>query len=131
MYFNNLVIERHGEWNWPGEGVLSEAEPPGYGRQISFPLDVDSELNDVRPSGSPPLQWYLQLALRWLPGDAGLRPVSHYNIMNPQLPVPWDQSTFEAYFFVPPYVPSVAFYSGHFPSGASWFTGASEQHGRV
>ena len=77
MYFNNLVIERHGEWNWQSGGVLSEAEAAGYGRQISFPLDLDSELNDVRPGGSAPLEWFLQFALRWRPGAAGLRPVRH------------------------------------------------------
>ena len=46
--------------------------------------------------------------------------MSHYNIMNPQLPVPWDQSTYEAYFFVRPFVEIVSFYSGHFPSKWSW-----------
>ena len=46
--------------------------------------------------------------------------MSHYNIMNPQLPLPWNKGTYEAYFFVRPFVRLISFYSGHFPSKSSW-----------
>ena len=100
----NLVIERHGEWNFAGAtpAVRAEAEPAGYGRLVSWPLDIDSEINDVRPAGSPPLTWWFELALRWVDGSVPLRPVSHANMMNIQMPVPLRQDTFEAYFFVKP-----------------------------
>ena len=64
-YLNNVVLERHGEWNHLGSTpVSSEAEREGYGRLISWPLDFDGELNDARPEGGL-LTWYLQITEGW------------------------------------------------------------------
>ena len=111
-YSNDLVLERHGEWNFIDDPVVSaEAEPRGYGRAVTFPLDIDGELNDVRPAGSAAMTWSFQVAVRWVSGSASLRPVSTINILNSRCPAPHLQGTYEAYFFVPPYVPTVSWMS--------------------
>jgi len=108
------IYERHGEWDYGAQGG-SEAEPEGYGRQINFPLNVDAELNDARSCDSPPLEWFIQFALRWVPGSKSLLPVSHLEMTNPRIPSQKHQLEDEAYFFVRPYEKIVSWYSGSFP----------------
>ena len=112
-YLNNVVLERHGEWNHLGSTpVRSEAEREGYGRLISSPLDFDGELNDARPRGSPPLTWYLQIAVRWQPATAPLVPISVYNLLAVGPVTNGAQATFERYFWVPTAGMWLGVYSG-------------------
>ena len=112
-YLNNVALERHGEWNHLGSTpVMSEAEPEGYGRLLSWPLDFDGELNDARPRGSPPLTWYLQIAVRWRPAAAPLVPVSVFNVLAIGPVTDGAQATFERYFWVPTAGMWLGVYSG-------------------
>ena len=113
-YYNNVVLERHGEWN---PSVTSELEPEGYGRRISFTLDFDTECNDVRPAGSDSLTWQLQYAFRWRPGTVALWPLSTNNYINFGLDVVamGSQKTYEGYFWVKPFRAWVSYYDSLFP----------------
>jgi len=112
-YLNNVALERHGEWSHLGSTpVMSEAEPEGYGRLLSWPLDFDGELNDARPRGSPPLIWYLQIAVRWRPAAAPLVPISVFNVLAIGPVTDGAQTTFERYFWVPTAGMWLGVYSG-------------------
>lgn len=44
--------------------------PVGYAKLVTGPLTINGELNDVRPAGSPDLEWYYQTAIRWIPKES-------------------------------------------------------------
>jgi hypothetical protein len=44
--------------------------PPGHAVFTKLPLLMNSDVNDVRAAGSPPLEWYMLAALRTLPAES-------------------------------------------------------------
>jgi len=114
-YKHLLMYERHGEWTHVPD-VGTEREPLGYGKKVHFPLALDAEVNDARPANSPPLRWYLQFAVRWVPGSVPLTPISFIELMNFREPSHIHQSEDEAYFFIKPYEEIVSWYSGKLPA---------------
>uniref|UniRef100_A0A7S2DNJ1 Uncharacterized protein n=1 Tax=Haptolina brevifila TaxID=156173 RepID=A0A7S2DNJ1_9EUKA len=76
---SNYVIEHHSESSYDDlDGTVhSEGDPEGYGRLIMRPFDVTLEFNDYRPPLSPPVSYYVQLAVMWWPQDADITPVSY------------------------------------------------------
>ena len=94
-YKQQLALERHGEWTRLGlgaiddkmaNGMATELEPAGYGRRISFEMDMDAELNDARVANSASIQWYIEFAIRWMPGNGPTKPVTLTNCINIQAP---------------------------------------------
>lgn len=50
-----------------GLDCLTESVPDGYGKLITQPLGLEGDINDVRAPNSTVLEWYYQLAARWVP----------------------------------------------------------------
>ena len=92
--------------------------PPGYGRLVRAPLDVDGEFNDVRARGSGELEWYIQFAVRWQPARLApsIRPVSYFAMDSAGPRVRDQQSTMEYYTWIKRDTQYVGWYSGRFTS---------------
>jgi hypothetical protein len=50
-----------------GLDCLTESLPDGYGKLITQPLGLEGDINDARAPNSTVLEWYYQLAARWVP----------------------------------------------------------------
>jgi hypothetical protein len=50
-----------------GMDCLTESLPDGYGKLITQPLGLEGDINDARAPNSTVLEWYYQLAARWVP----------------------------------------------------------------
>lgn len=46
---------------------FTESVPDGYGKLLTRPLGVEGDINDIRAPNSTVLEWYYQLAARWVP----------------------------------------------------------------
>lgn len=73
------MFEHHGDYQCTGvpDGpdsaasagldCLTESVPDGYGKLITHPLGLEGDINDARAPNSTVLEWYYQLAARWVP----------------------------------------------------------------
>ncbi|EGB03132.1 hypothetical protein AURANDRAFT_68273 [Aureococcus anophagefferens] len=63
------AMEWHGDYECRddegGVGCLFEDYPEGYARHLTEPIDLEGEINDVRPRGSAPMEWYLNVGVLW------------------------------------------------------------------
>lgn len=94
-YDPTRVFEHHGDYqdiatsSGGGLDILQELIPDGYGKLLDFPLGLEGDINDERASNSPPLEWYYELGVRWVPyreknGDVSqLRPINFHNFAGP------------------------------------------------
>ena len=78
-----------------------------YGRAISFPLVLDTEVNDARPANSSTLTWYMLFAVKWTSERLSAVSYVRFLVLNAYFREgkrvdAWaDQGIREAYFFVP------------------------------
>lgn len=84
-----LAIEQHGDYECsPEDGGIRcffEKSPPGYGKLVRSPFNLEGEMNDVRAPNSPPMTWYYRIMLRYRfysPGSS-LTPISQQFIIGP------------------------------------------------
>ena len=96
--------------------------PEGHGFRVDVPLDLDMEMNDARAAGAPPLEWWVELAVRWVPGSAPIIPLSSHGLLAAgscfcpiQINDCQRQSCMDGYVRIPPHVPMVTWYSVHMP----------------
>ena len=54
-----MLLEAHGDYQCTPEDDGIDCIMQGHGtpKRISEVLDIEGELNDVRPAGSPPMEW--------------------------------------------------------------------------
>ena len=83
-----ILIQSHGDSaclrDEGGGACLLQLLPKGYGYRINNGqkgLSADFEINDVRAKGSPPLPFYVELAVKWT--AKRLVPVTHMTLSNP------------------------------------------------
>jgi hypothetical protein len=78
-YVSNMVMEMHGDYVClPQDGGVDcyfEVPAKDNMQEIRQVLDVEGDLNDVRASGSPPMEWWYQVVVRWHPKAA--KPKAH------------------------------------------------------
>jgi hypothetical protein len=86
-------------------------------RRLVAPLDVEGELNDVRPAGSEPLEWYYQIAMRWRPVRPEEPVVSQLVILNPGQIIPPHQMTRAFTAPTPTHAQSVMLFSSPYTAG--------------
>lgn len=116
--------EQHGDaMRCDDDGTCyTERAPEGYGKVIDFELHVDLEINDVRDAGAPPLTWYMQLAVRWRPASAPLRPCSMLTLGAGRglgfVPLR-KQAQMEQYTYLPQDGAYVLWHEEPFPKGAT------------
>lgn len=88
-------------------------------RRVHRKLDIEGDLNDVRPAGSPPLRWYIEIGAHWKPIAPSKEPVSQMTIMAPmQLDFHVDQLSRFGVFRTPTAYESFIWYRG-----AMWTSG--------
>ncbi|KAH8047909.1 hypothetical protein JL721_12069 [Aureococcus anophagefferens] len=82
-------------------------------RRISEPLDIEGDLNDVRPPNSEEIEWYYQVAMHWTPLDRTVDATSMVTIMAPGESIPSDQLSRVGTFPTPTDRPTFIWYTGH------------------
>lgn len=65
------AMETHGDYlctdHDGGMGCRLESSPKGYAKLVRMPFGLEGEINDVRETGSPALEWYFEIGVRWIP----------------------------------------------------------------
>jgi hypothetical protein len=86
-YNSSLFFEQHGDYQCKDEdgGLDCLLGGDHNHRRISQALDIEGEVNDVRPANSSALIWYFQVAFEWKAVDPELKkpPVSQMTISAP------------------------------------------------
>ena len=115
-YNSSLYIEQHGDYQCVPEDDGIECLTSNYPspRRLSEHLDLEGELNDVRPFDSPPMKWYYQIALKWRPIQAEKRALSQMTIMAPGRVDINDQLARVLTFPTPTDAPRFTYYVGSF-----------------
>jgi len=97
QWHHGRVIMTHGDWNFdgmPGEengtvdAMGQDYRPAKVLKVLSDRPSINVEVNDVRPAGSPPLQWYFQVTVLVVDNlddarAAGHRPLSSIKTQAP------------------------------------------------
>ncbi|KAL1521492.1 hypothetical protein AB1Y20_021154 [Prymnesium parvum] len=97
QWHHGRVIMTHGDWNFdgmPGEengtvdAMGQDYRPAKVLKMLSDRPSINVEVNDVRPAGSPPLQWYFQVTVLVVDNlddarAAGHRPLSSIKTQAP------------------------------------------------
>mmetsp|Transcript_6210 Transcript_6210/g.7387 ORF Transcript_6210/g.7387 Transcript_6210/m.7387 type:complete len:658 (-) Transcript_6210:525-2498(-) len=115
---HNIMFQMHGDATWPSElgGFDSWLNyfPSDIAFPVEYPLQLDADLNDVRPHGSDDLIFYLEIALRWTT-EAPTKPAALLNFGAP-FPLlqdgPMTHWTEHAVNYVPGDQESVFWYTG-------------------
>jgi hypothetical protein len=113
-YNLTLFMEQHGDYVCKPEddGLDCLMQGDKGARRVAQALDFEGELNDVRPTGSAPLEWWYQIAVKWTPIDASVIPISQVAISGPGATFPPSQSTKSGTSRAPKLTESVILYSG-------------------
>jgi len=121
-YLPNYVFEGHGEWDpcairQDVEGCYADKVFPGYAKEISTSLDLEGEYNDGRAHGSPTLEWYIEMGIRWQPKSRDLAPLSHLVLTEAHALIFFGyQSTYENYYYAKTEIKEgISWYSGRVP----------------
>mmetsp|Transcript_8095 Transcript_8095/g.17702 ORF Transcript_8095/g.17702 Transcript_8095/m.17702 type:complete len:616 (+) Transcript_8095:936-2783(+) len=90
-----LFFEQHGDYICTPEddGIECLTQGGGIPRRLAELKDIETEFNDVRPTGSEPLEWYFQVAMRWKSMDESKPPVSFNGYLGPPNIIPPSQLT--------------------------------------
>jgi len=114
-YNASLFLEQHGDYQCTPEddGIDCLVAGSNNLRRFRVPLDIEGDLNDIRPAGSPKLRWYIQVAVHWKPIDYSTPAVSQMTLMAPLVADLYkDQSTRFGIFPTPTAYESFIWYSG-------------------
>jgi hypothetical protein len=140
-YDPRRVMEHHGDYQCREEegglDCLSETVPDGYGKLVTTPLQIEGDMNDVRACNSEPIEYYYQVAARWVPKVAKdgavstLKPMNFYNFIGPGVLYPPDQSSLIATFPVPTGHASLYWYTGRMPHGGEMLRNKMHVHNKV
>mmetsp|Transcript_29169 Transcript_29169/g.62841 ORF Transcript_29169/g.62841 Transcript_29169/m.62841 type:complete len:651 (+) Transcript_29169:210-2162(+) len=109
-----LFLEQHGDYVCKPEddGLDCLMQGDKSVRRVLQAIDYEGELNDVRPTGSAPLEWWYQIAVKWTPMDASVIPISQVTMVGPGAMFPPSQSTKSGTAKAPKLTESVILYSG-------------------
>merc|ERR1712232_604683 len=101
---------------------------------VRGPLTINGELNDVRPAGSQPLEWWYQTAIRIVPKrpriamSASFRPLSFHYMWSPGRLDISDQSTMVNTFKAPTDRSTFIWYTGKMHFNATLVRGKVHTH---
>mmetsp|Transcript_4367 Transcript_4367/g.7164 ORF Transcript_4367/g.7164 Transcript_4367/m.7164 type:complete len:656 (+) Transcript_4367:183-2150(+) len=111
-YNSSLYIEQHGDYQCHPEddGIECLTQGDHLMRRLPHPIDLEGELNDVRPANSEPLEWYFQLAIKWRPIDYTEQPSSLWITVGPPYILPPSQLTSSMTYPVPTDEETVSMY---------------------
>lgn len=114
-YNSSLFFEQHGDYQCREEddGLGCFMVGDHQTRRIDQIIDLEGDLNDVRPPNSPVMKWYYQFALHWKPADVTNSITSMMTIMAPGNLLKDNQLTRVATFPTPTDKPTFIWYMGH------------------
>jgi hypothetical protein len=131
------IFEQHGDYQCTeedgGTRCLLEDMPHGYGKLVTTDVTINGELNDVRPKGSPELEWYYQAAIRWVPKVKAkdLTPLSMHYFWSPGRLDLFDQSTMVVTFKAPTAYDSMIWYTGTMHYSGTLIRGKMHTHNTI
>jgi len=111
-YNSSLFMEQHGDYQCNVEDDGIECLTTIENRRIREGLDIEGELNDIRPANSEPIRWYYQAAFRWSPMNPDVRAVSQSTIMAPAAMNLTDQLSRAVTFHTPTHAEHMLWYTG-------------------
>ena len=111
-YNSSLFLEQHGDYQCNVEDDGIECLTTIENRRLHQGLDIEGELNDIRPAGSEPIKWYYQAAFRWSPINPEIRAVSQTTIMAPAAMNMTDQLSRTVTFNTPTHDEHMLWYTG-------------------
>jgi hypothetical protein len=84
-YNLSMFFEQHGDYLCQPEddGLDCLTEGDKNHRRLVQAIDVEGEINDVRPFNSEPMEWFHMVAMRWRPIDPEEDVVNQYILMGP------------------------------------------------
>ena len=135
----HVLAEQHGDGvclpEDGGTDCYLEDLPDGYGKMVRTPMTITSELNDARAPNSPELEWYFQIAARWVPvksrTGSELVPLSLHYMWSPGRMDINDQSTMINTFLTPTAYDSFIWYTGHMFGTGKLIRGKEHAHNTV
>jgi len=135
----NMMAEQHGDYAClPEEGGADcylEEFPNGYAKKVTSPMNFNGEMNDVRAPNSPQLEWYLQVAARWVPVHSAignkLKPLSLHSMWGPGRFDVNDQSTMVQTFLTPTAYDNFYWYTGYMFDTGKLLRGKMHSHNTV
>ena len=135
----SVIAEQHGDYvclpEDGGPDCYFEQNEPGFGRMVKTPMNLNGELNDVRAPNSPELEWYFQIAARWVPVNSPLgkeiRPVSIHGFWGPGRFDTNDQSTMPQTFLTPTAYDNFYWYTGYMFGTGKLIRGRGHSHNTV
>lgn len=138
-YDPTRVFEHHGDYQCleeeGGLDCLLETVPDGYGKLLTYPLGIEGDLNDVRASGSEPMEWYYEIAIRWTPKDSSLgrtlKPMHFHNFAGPGTLDVTNQNTYIFTFQCPTDHDSLFWYSGRMPRTGELLRNKFHAHNKI
>lgn len=138
-YDPTRVFEHHGDYQCLQEAggldCLLETVPDGYGKLLTFPLGIEGDINDVRAPGSEPLEWYYEIAIRWVPKDssegAQLKPMHFHNFAGPGTLDLANQNTYIFTYQCPTDHDSLFWYSGRMPYTGQMLRNKFHAHNKI
>jgi len=117
-YNSSLIMEQHGDYQCNVEDDGIDCLTTIENRRIREAVDIEGELNDVRPPGSEKIKFYYQAGFRWSPIQPEVRAVSQTTIMAPAKRDPDDQLSRTITFVTPTHAEHMLWYTGR-----AWATG--------
>lgn len=115
MCYNlSMFFEQHGDHICQPEddGIDCLTQGDKNIRRLVAPLDVEGEINDVRPTNSEPMEWFYQIAMRWKPIDPKEPVISQTSLFGPGTIIIPSQITKSLTAPTPTHAESVMIYSG-------------------
>jgi hypothetical protein len=135
---NRSSLSRLSQWH--GDSQCSHADggtacyvtvlPQGFGFPVSQELRLDTDFNDVRPSGSPDLHFWLEAAIS-IAKPAAEKPVNEVGTVILGVPFSfrfWTASDFQRLYFVPSDQPSALWMTARMPTSGTFVAGKLETH---
>ena len=127
------ILEQHGDYVCQPEddGIDCLTQGDHLTRRIIERLDIEGEMNDVRPAGSEPMEWYFQIAVRWRPIDPKVKFANMMAILgNPRI-VPDNQLTSVGVMPTPTDEPSFTASRGNMLNSGELARGKVHSHSSV
>ena len=130
-YNSSLVMEQHGDYQCNVEDDGIECLTTVENRRIREGLDIEGELNDVRPAGSEKIKFYYQAGFRWSPIQPEVRAVSQTTIMAPAKLNGTDQLSRTVTFATPTHAEHMLWYTGRAWADGELFRNKLHAHNMV
>jgi hypothetical protein len=140
-YDPTRIFEHHGDYQCieeeGGLDCLIETIPDGYGKLLTHELGLEGDINDVRASGSEPLEWYYELGIRWVPrinpdgSKSPIKPIDFFNFAGPGDFILKNQNSYIFTYQAPTDRDSIFWYTGRMPFTGEMLRNKLHAHNKI